>query len=65
VALVDVRKEDASELESLAKIYRANFNDNADIRKQIGGNKFGFKSQMKIDRAEAKLEKESIRKARG
>lgn len=72
IALVDVRKEvlvkimqDASELESLAKIYRANFNDNTDLRRHIGGNKLGFKSQMKIDRLKAQKEKESIRKARG
>jgi large subunit ribosomal protein L7Ae len=71
VAIVDVRKEvinyqiqDSSELESLSKIYRTNFNDDTDTRRHIGGNKLGFKSQMKVDRLKAQKEKESIKKAK-
>ena len=64
VALVDYRKEDASEVDSLSKIYRTNFNDNETLRKDVGGNKLGFKSQKRVDQVIAQKEKESIRKAK-
>ena len=64
VALVDYRKEDASEVDSLSKIYRTNFNDNEALRKDVGGNKLGFKSQKRVDQVIAQKEKESIRKAK-
>ena len=63
-ALVDYRKEDASEVDSLSKIYRTNFNDNETLRKDVGGNKLGFKSQKRVDQVIAQKEKESIRKAK-
>ena len=64
VALVDYRKEDASEVDSLSKIYKTNFNDNEALRKEVGGNKLGFKSQKRVDQVIAQKEKESIRKAK-
>lgn len=56
--------QDASEVDSLSKIYRTNFNDNENLRKDVGGNKLGFKSQKRIDHLVAQKEKESIRKAK-
>lgn len=65
VALVDVRKEDEAEVNNLATAFRANFNDNVDMRKKIGGFTKGNKSQIKFDRQEAEKEKETIKKAQG
>jgi len=59
-----IRIQDASEIDSLSKIYRTNFNDNENLRKEVGGNKLGFKSQKRVDQLIAQKEKESIRKAK-
>jgi len=48
LAFVDVRKEDRSELASLATIARESFNDNIEHRRQWGGGKLGQKSAAKI-----------------
>ena len=65
VALVDVRKEDEAEVRNVATAFRANFNDNVDLRKKDGGFAKGNKSQIKHDRMEAEKEKETIKKAQG
>ena len=65
VALVDVRKEDEAEVRNVATAFRANFNDNVDLRKKDGGFVKGNKSQIKHDRLEAEREKETIKKAQG
>lgn len=50
LALTDVRKEDEGELNNLASAFRTHYNDNADLRKTIGGFKKGMKSQIKADK---------------
>merc|ERR1719420_1065761 len=44
-AITSVRKEDQAELEALCKNFRAQFNDNADIKRKWGGGIMGIKSQ--------------------
>jgi large subunit ribosomal protein L7Ae len=65
LAIVDVRKEDEGEVNNLATAFRANFNDNTDMRKKIGGFQKGQKSQIKFDRLQSEKEKETIKKAQG
>ena len=43
-AITSVRKEDQAELEALCKNFRAQFNDNTDIRRKWGGGIMGVKS---------------------
>jgi len=42
--------------------FRNNFNNNKELRRQIGGFKRGTKSQVKFERVQALKEKEAIRK---
>ena len=60
VALTEVRKEDEGDLNNLTSAFRTNFNENAKLRKQIGGFKKGAKSQIKFDKVQAIKEKEII-----
>ena len=62
VALTDVRKEDEGDLANFANACRTNFNNNVQMRKEIGGFKKGSKSQVKYDRMMAEREKEIIEK---
>lgn len=62
VALTEVRKEDEGDLSNFATASRANFNDNAQMRKEIGGFKKGSKSQIKFNKIEAEREREAIQK---
>ena len=51
VALTDVRKEDYQDLELLTKNFRAQFNDNEQLRRVWGGGLMGIKNQhMMADR---------------
>ena len=62
VALTEVRKEDEVDLSNIVTSCRANFNDNVQMRKEIGGFKKGSKSQVKYDRVVAEREREAIQK---
>ena len=62
VALTEVRKEDETELNNLTTAFRTHFNENKEIRRQIGGFKKGAKSQVKFDRVQAIKEKEANKK---
>lgn len=62
LAITDVRKEDEGDLSNLATSFRTNFNDNTQMRKEIGGFKKGAKSQIKYDKIVAEREKEAIQK---
>ena len=62
VALTEVRKEDEGDLSNFATSCRTNFNENVQMRKEIGGFKKGSKSQIKYDRLVAEREKEAIQK---
>ena len=57
VALTEVRKEDEVDLTNIVTSCRANFNDNVQMRKEIGGFKKGSKSQVKYDRVVAEKER--------
>ena len=65
VAITDVRKEDEAEVNNLVTAFKANFNENAELRKKDGGFQLGNKSQIKRDRVEAERERETIKKAQG
>lgn len=52
VCLTEVRKEDEGDLSNLANAFRTNFNQNNDMRKQIGGFRRGNKSQIKYDKVQ-------------
>ena len=62
VALTEVRKEDETDLSNLVTSCRASFNENTQMRKEIGGFKKGSKSQVKYDRVVAEKEREAIQK---
>lgn len=57
LALTEVRKEDETELNNLTTGFRAQFNNNSESRKLIGGFKKGTKSQIKFDKVQAIKEK--------
>lgn len=57
VALTDVRKEDEAEVSNFVASFRSKFNDNVELRKQIGGFIKGNKSQIKFKRLEVEKEK--------
>jgi large subunit ribosomal protein L7Ae len=62
VALTEIRKEDEGDLTNLTTAFRTNFNDNVQMRKEIGGFKKGAKSQIKYDKISAEREREAIQK---
>ena len=62
VCLTDIRKEDEGDLNNLANSFRTNFNNNLQMRKEIGGFKRGSKSQIKYNKLMAVREKETIQK---
>jgi hypothetical protein len=49
-------------LNNLVNASRANFNNNVELRRTIGGFKKGTKSQIKFNKIQALKEKEAIRK---
>eukprot|EP01017_Pseudomicrothorax_dubius_P039333 TRINITY_DN6009_c0_g1_i2.p1 TRINITY_DN6009_c0_g1~~TRINITY_DN6009_c0_g1_i2.p1 ORF type:complete len:258 (-),score=100.88 TRINITY_DN6009_c0_g1_i2:635-1408(-) len=63
VALTEVRKEDVAELETLAKNFRAQFNENATVRREWGGGLLGLKSQHREDAKKKAHEQETLKKA--
>jgi len=58
IAIIDVRKEDKTELANLATIARESFNDNIEHRRQWGGGKLGQKSASKIAKRQRLIAKE-------
>mmetsp|Transcript_68648 Transcript_68648/g.214569 ORF Transcript_68648/g.214569 Transcript_68648/m.214569 type:complete len:268 (-) Transcript_68648:82-885(-) len=62
VALTTVRQEDKSEMETLASNFRAQFNDNAEIRRRWGGGIMGLKSQHIMQRREKAIQIEQAKK---
>jgi len=63
VALTDVRKEDSPDLETLAKNFRANFNENVGLRREWGGGKIGAKSHHRQEAHKKAVEEEVLKKA--
>ena len=62
VAITDVRKEDEGDIANMATACRTNFNQNTQMRKEIGGFRKGAKSQVKYDRMMREREQEAIEK---
>jgi large subunit ribosomal protein L7Ae len=62
VALTSVRKEDQHDLETLAKNFQAQFNDNAENRRRWGGGIMGIKSQHVMQRREKAIQIEQAKK---
>ena len=63
VALTEVRKEDQAELENLARSFKAQFNDNSELRKNWGEGTVGMKSQHAREKHQRALETEQLKKA--
>jgi large subunit ribosomal protein L7Ae len=62
VALASVRPEDKGELEKLADNLKAQFNDNAEVRRRWGGGIMGIKSQHVTQRRERAIQIEQAKK---
>jgi len=62
VALTTVNAEDKKDLDTLANNFKAQFNDNADVRRKWGGGIMGIKSQHVIQRREKALQAEQAKK---
>lgn len=63
VALTAVNTEDFADLENLGKTFKAQFNENSDLRKSWGGNVMGIKNQHKVAHREKLLRIEEAKKA--
>merc|ERR1719343_175459 len=62
VAITAVQNEDKKELDTLMTNFKAQFNDNADVRKKWGGGIMGIKSQHVMQRREKALQAEQAKK---
>merc|ERR1711976_362309 len=62
IALTTVRQEDKAELDTLANNFKAQFNDNAEVRRRWGGGIMGVKSQHVMQRREKALQLEQAKK---
>jgi len=62
VALTTVRTEDQTELNKLADNFKAQFNDNAELRRRWGGGIMGMKSQHVMQRRERAIQIEQAKK---
>lgn len=62
LALDNVRKEDQTELELLCKNFRAQYNDNVEVRRRWGGGIMGIKSQHIVMKRERAIAAEQAKK---
>jgi len=62
IALTTVRQEDKAELDNLANNFKAQFNENAEVRRRWGGGIMGIKSQHIMQRREKALQLEQAKK---
>jgi len=62
IALTTVRQEDKNELDTLANNFKAQFNDNAEVKRRWGGGIMGIKSQHVTQRREKALQMEQAKK---
>ena len=63
VAITEIRKEDEAEFNLYAKNFKAQFNDNTDLRRTWGGGVLGTKSQHAEDIKKRAVEAEQLKKA--
>jgi len=62
ICLTSVRQEDKAELDKLADNFKAQFNDNAEVRRRWGGGIMGLKSQHVTQRKEKAIQIEQAKK---
>merc|ERR1719263_311291 len=62
IAITAVQSEDKKELDTLASNFKAQFNDNADVRRKWGDGIMGVKSQHVMQRREKALQAEQAKK---
>jgi len=62
VALTTVRQEDKNDLDTLANNFKAQFNENVDLRRKWGGGIMGIKSQHVMQRREKAIQLEQAKK---
>lgn len=62
LALDNVKKEDQNELELLCKNFRAQYNDNVEVRRRWGGGIMGIKSQHVVMKREKAIAMEQAKK---
>merc|ERR1719229_759053 len=62
IAFTSVRQEDKGELDTLANTFKAQFNDNAELRRRWGGGINGIKSQHVMARREKAIQLEQAKK---
>lgn len=62
LAFTTVRQEDKNELDTLANTFKAQFNDNAELRRRWGGGIMGVKSQHVMARREKAIQLEQAKK---
>merc|ERR1712110_1218646 len=62
VALTSVSNEDKKELDTLANNFKAQFNENTDVRRKWGGGIMGIKSQHVMQRREKAIQAEQAKK---
>merc|ERR1719453_1652652 len=62
IALTTVRQEDKHDLDKLADNFKAQFNDNAEVRRRWGGGIMGIKSQHVMQRREKAIQIEQAKK---
>jgi large subunit ribosomal protein L7Ae len=63
VALTDVRKEDLTDFNNLQNTFRAQFNDNSNLRRHWGGGVMGIKNQHMMAKRQKLAEIEEAKKA--
>lgn len=62
VAITNVKPEDKKDLETLCENFKAQFNENRDVQRRMGGGLVGVKSQHVIKARKILLEKEEAKK---
>merc|ERR1711982_285933 len=62
VAFTAVQNEDKKDLDTLINNFKAQFNENADVRKRWGGGIMGIKSQHVMQRREKAIQAEQAKK---
>jgi len=63
VALSGIRKEDQAEFDNLVKTFKAQFNENTNLRREWGGGLLGHKSRLAKEAQDRAIEAEKIKKS--
>merc|ERR1739845_5993 len=63
VAITEVPKENQAELENLIKVFKAQYNDNNNLRREWGGGLLGHKSRLAKEAKKRLLQRNNSRRA--